>query len=523
MSKHLSTLVLIVLTVCCGIKWAQAQGMSHPGCGSDTSYRHEDARISNPSLNPALRPYFFSLSHEARAAAKGMRVADLVNAVDTLPGFEQRLSGNAPQVIETADGSDAKRDVAVHCAIAMEARRLFRAASNPAIAAQLETLTAHLTAGRYDVASTLDDVANAFASRMADRVRNEIGLGHELFELVKDRIATIDLTKLSKTDIVIRYPDDGGLFAYSSQTVRLDVRAIRLILGADYLFYRQGSGSLEECLEDGVLNGEMPTFCANLFARASSAHAAAQPSTETVSWTPPKIAARTPGIGVKFTLADAFDSWRSKYGSVLVQAYMDEVWNFMRAAAVAVRSTDGGCVEVRNARINPSTSVDCAKAISSTNPVIGYHSGESRRVLRWFRIALSHEFSHHLLGHSAAKVAEVVKTFPRWVTGEKAEVIECKARLVMETEADVLGVSLLNQSNTPQDIIDYFGTQIALNPGTDLHDAAGNIGRRMFSSWAPFFDGYAGFFEGDLQSCSYFLSKTRHVLFHTLFFLTATK
>lgn len=469
------------------------------------------ATPESPTTN--LTPYRFLVSANVLPGDE-LRVADLILATKWLPGTTQALTN--PEVgVKTQLTKNLDPKILMGCALALESSQLYGSAFGSDFDTQLDFLAANLMAGRYDLASVIDDISLQFAGSPADSVNKDVGLGQILFEIVKDRISKIDAKDLNKEKVVIRYTDRQRFFEYNSSTINLDVRGIRLLLAADYIYMRYGLNWLVDCLDEAA-DRKNVDFCQNLVRRIRA-----------------KRGSDWKGYGGSLDLPD-FEL--SSALSLLIQSYdfdvlllvLDEISEHMLSAAAAARSGLVGCVEVDRWTLQVRSVTGCEDANPAaieSSMMLGYTTYKLPRIVRWLRFVIAHELSHHFLAHTQQSISESKNTVLAWAKGYDwaPEAIECGSRLALEAEADLLAVALYAMRSDGEPVLDYFGNVLKKPPEVDLFAADKEpFGKRVYTAWSPFFEGYARIFErGDL--CGYFGHTSRHVVFQALYFLMMAK
>jgi hypothetical protein len=405
-----------------------------------------------------LKPYGFSPAAASRPAA-AESIAEFIRSVETLASATYPLQPYVPGA--------GQRGLA--CGMLRDAAKLLDYARSPAFGPAASGVVSLMNAGRYDIAASIDATVERLVAGDEHEVREQLKLGAEAFERVKDSMSAFERSPMARTPIALSFAPGGGIFQSGEGIVQLDPVGIRRLVAADLLLARGPIVDMDRCASGRVTPGPTSTFCANMRVRFR-----AETGRELKATKAPAIWALP-----RFSLTSLYADWRARFGPAAVEAYLDEVWSF----AVQASSPEGAVGGVRPSEATRS-----------------YLNRPASDLVRQLRLVVGHELGHLLLRH----VAGAAPSGPD--DGEE----RCVASLQRETQADVLGALLLAGIDkdawrpADDDEVDRAG-------GTDVPEA--------FGRWSPFFDGYVGLFETNGMVCEYYTPAARQLLLYVLFTL----
>ncbi len=407
---------------------------------------------------------------------------------------------------------DRKSSNPALCKLAQLSAELIKSLSSDRFEEVAQTVKNLFFAGRYHLAGDLDNLASRRSGFAREKIESEIGLGVPNFEKVKrqfnlsspDERSSIGNT--SKAQLEITFTNVGSGSHYLENRIEIDVADIATIMASDYLWYRQGSGSLDECLCPQGLN-QPETFCQNILIRAGYPLDA-----DFSRQCTPSSMKNTGGGNFRdhFLLKDLRKA-RDNFGSVLLKAYIEEIRYAMRAYAIALTSNQKGCLLVHDVQIVKVDDDICSSTKDAMPVMMSFLKRDLENGISPIRLLFAHELAHYFLNHSQERLKELYHT----ETHESFENREedsskglCSALTILEAEADIASAMMLRLRDEKEGLVDYWGKE--LNPHTGFWE---DEQRLFFNLFSPFFDGLVSLREFTSEKCSHYWAYSRYILF----------
>lgn len=446
-------------------------------------------------------------------------VADILVATNSLAGSNVRLH-NVDETLQVAvelakplslsgEMHPGKlRSIAVFCEWARLSSETIGVVQTAQYKSATSLMKAHFGPGRYDLASDLDSLARLHNAGLEEEIDTEIGLGAELFELVK---SNYDGTKFNPDgrELLIELMSEIGGSKYSEDKIFLDLTDIQNIFVGDYLFLRQGSGLLKECFPEP--SEDYPSeFCNKVRERAGLSSDDSFVALE--DNTLPETRARGQE---RFVLSKYLVDSVAYYGQGLTAALLSELRNSLLDDALNAQKSRLACEgshkerDVSDLSCTKDTQIFQLPAIGSILKRSGKHGISSTRTL------FAHEIAHFLLDHDQARLTEIYS----WLKSDQSyrvigdEDANCMAFTILEAEADIEAAVLVFSRDLEFGTLGYWGQPIYAKES----DPSYKDDREFFLSQIGLFEGAIASRELAARKCSHFFNFSRHILFSGLY------